>query len=177
VSKDEHDGEMTVREELERLHGASYGWALSCCSGRRREAEDVLHTAYVKVLDGRARYDGKSSFRTWLFSVIRNTAIDLRRLGWLRERLLARWYRDRAAHAIMPGTDESLHGEDHTRRIRAAIERLPRRQREILHLVFYQDLSIAEAAQVLGISVGSGRTHFARGKASLRASLGQHEPP
>jgi RNA polymerase sigma-70 factor (ECF subfamily) len=42
-----------------------------------------------------------------------------------------------------------------------------------LHLVFYQDLTIAAAADVLGISLGSARVHYERGKAQLRRHLGE----
>jgi RNA polymerase sigma-70 factor (ECF subfamily) len=59
------------------------------------------------------------------------------------------------------------------RELSAALEHLPARQREVLHLVFYQDLSIAEAAAVMEISVGSARTHYERGKARLRTLLGE----
>ena len=62
-----------------------------------------------------------------------------------------------------------------TRRLLKALGRLPRRQREVLYLVFYQDLSIAEAADVAGISLGTARTHYERGKAALRKWLdGEH---
>ena len=49
----------------------------------------------------------------------------------------------------------------------SALARLSRRQREVLELVFYQDLSIEEAAETLAISIGSARTHYARGKRKL----------
>jgi RNA polymerase sigma-70 factor (ECF subfamily) len=55
----------------------------------------------------------------------------------------------------------------------AALRRLPARQRDLLHLVFYQDLSIGEAADVLGVSIGTARTHYERGKARLRRLLGE----
>ena len=61
---------------LEQLHHASYGWALCCCGRDRVMAEDVLQTAYWKVIDGRARYGARSSFKTWLFAVIRKTAAE-----------------------------------------------------------------------------------------------------
>jgi RNA polymerase sigma-70 factor (ECF subfamily) len=165
---------MNMREELERLHTASFGWAMACCGHRRPEAEDVLQSAYLKILDGRARYAASASFRTWLFSVIRNTALEARRRGWLRDTLLARWHREMASEHTGPGADATVAQIESLRRIRAAIGALSQRQQEVLHLVFYQDLTVEEAAQILSLSVGSARTHFERGKARLRGLLAGH---
>src|SRR5882672_10414340 len=73
-----------LRTNLEKYHSESYGWALSCCAHNRTEAEGVLQAVYLKVLEGKARFDGKAAFRTWLFAVIRRTAMDERRRHWLR---------------------------------------------------------------------------------------------
>src|ERR1700752_5479051 len=64
-----------LKDELEKLHSASFGWALSCCRRDRTEAEEVLQTVYLKILEGKARFRGESSLKTWLFAVIRKTAI------------------------------------------------------------------------------------------------------
>lgn len=63
-----------LEAQLERLHSESFGWALSCCGHDETEAEDVLQTTYLKIVTGKARYEGRSSFKTWLFGVIRRTA-------------------------------------------------------------------------------------------------------
>ena len=171
----ETEGAVMERTELlrqlELLHPDCFGWAMVCCRRDRDEAEDVLHTAYEAVLDGRARYDGRSSLRTWLFGVIRLTAVGQRRrrvLRWLRgERPLG----DRDAGDQRPDPAADAARADSAARLARALDALPTRQRELLHLVFYQDLSISEAAALLGISVGSARTHYERGKQRLREWL------
>jgi RNA polymerase sigma-70 factor (ECF subfamily) len=57
-------------------------------------------------------------------------------------------------------------------RLRSALRQLPSRQREVLHLVFHEALTVEAAAGVMGVSVGSARTHYARGKERLRSLLG-----
>ena len=69
---------------LEQHHASSFGWAMACCRRDHAEAEDVLQIVYLKVLDGKARFNGASSFKTWLFAVIRKTASDQRRKNLLR---------------------------------------------------------------------------------------------
>ena len=164
---------MSRREleaELERHHADCHGWALGCCAWDRTEADDVLQTSYLKVLDGRAAFDGRSSFRTWLFAVIRRTAAEHRRRGLLRRFWPLRAALDGAGEPADPAPDPAaaLGRAETNGRLREALAALPRRQRELLHLVFYQELSISEAAGVLGVSVGSARTHYERGKRRLR---------
>lgn len=155
------------RIELKRLHSMSFAWALYCCRQRREEAQDVLQDVYLRVLDGHARFAGQSSVKTWLFAVIRRTASEHHRRHWLRASLMERWLQrepvgDGASH------EGELETSEVNDRLRASLGRLSQRQQEVLHLVFYQDLTIEEAATLLSISLGTARTHFERAKARLR---------
>ncbi len=158
--------------ELEQLHAAAFGWALSCCGWNRSAAEDVLQASYLKLFDGRARFDGRSSFRTFVFGVIARTAREARRRAALRRWLpLASLVLGTEPMDGRPDPATALARADETARLARALGRLSARQREVLHLVFYEDLTIAEAAAVVGVSLGTARTHYERGKAALKKLL------
>ena len=155
-----------IEIELERHHRAGFAWALSCCGRRREEAEDVLQASYLKILDGRAAFAGRSSFRTFLFGVIRRTAAEERRRKTLSRLLFGSRREEEAAAAGESEPADRM-------ALRAALVRLSRRQREVLELVFSMGMTVEEAAETLSLSVGSARVHYDRGKKRLAALLGK----
>jgi RNA polymerase sigma-70 factor (ECF subfamily) len=163
--------EEALRAELEKHHHEGYLWALNCCSQNPAAAEDVLQKAYLKILTGRARFRGEANFKTWLLALIRNTAIDQWRQESRREKKLSSYEEAVGASSDIDQPDELLaRGQLHTALI-DALSTLSDRQQEIMRLVFYHDLSLSEAAEILGISVGTARTHYERGKDQLRKLL------
>jgi RNA polymerase sigma-70 factor, ECF subfamily len=150
-----------LEREIELLHPASFGWALGCCRRNRDDAEDVLQTAYLKVLEGSAVFDGRSALKTWLFAVIRRTATAYYRRRAIRDALLLRFF-DRDQKVEMHTPEASL--------VRA-LAQLPRRQREVVELVFYHDMTVDAAAAIMAVSAGSARVHYDRAKKRLRALL------
>ena len=157
--------------ELAQLHDESFSWALTCTRGRRAEAEEVLQMSYLAIVEGRARFGGQASLRTWLFAVIRNHAYS----RWRRARHTLQTLALLATFAPGHHDDDSAERYQATQdgnRVLAAWQSLPPRQREVLDLVFYRGLSISEAAAVLGITLGTARVHYERGKATLRHELG-----
>ncbi len=166
-----------LRRDLKALHPAGFGWAMACTKGDRHEAEAVLQTSYLRILGGEARFDGRSSFRTFLFGVIRIVAAGRRRRRLLEGIFLER-YRDARRAAGEEAGGGAPDGAE-ALAVRQALSSLPRRQREVLHLVFYEGLTIGEAARIMGVGLGSARTHYERGKKGLRERLtegvGAHE--
>ncbi len=161
---------IELRAALEEHHRAATGWALSCCGWDAVVAEDVLQSSYLKVLEGRATFAGRSSFKTWLFGVIRRTAAEQRRQRLLR-RVVPLGPRERLVVSRSGNPVAELERSESVTALLAALCTLPARQRAVLHLVFYQELTIREAADVLGITVGTARTHYERGKLRLRGLL------
>ena len=153
-----------IEAELERLLPAAFAWAFACCRRDREDTLDVIQTSYLKVLDGKATFAGHSTFKTFLFGVIRRTAMDARRREWLRRLALADWSRRRPLSPVSPAPAERV-------ALISALERLSRRQRQVLELVFGFGMTIEEAAEALEVSVGSARVHYERGKRKLRGLL------
>jgi RNA polymerase sigma-70 factor (ECF subfamily) len=114
--------------------------------------------------------------QTWLFAVIRKTAISEHRKHILRTlKLIAVPGSGSEVEPRLSGEGAEIHQRlersEMQQRFNEALARLALRQRETLHLVFYQDLSLSEAAEVMNISVGSARRHYERGKKRLREAL------
>ena len=138
--------DLDLRDELARVHPQAFAWAVRCCRDDRGEAEDVLHEAYMKVLEGRARFEGRSSFKTWLLGVVRHTAREHDRRHWLRIARLERWWRaDNDQHRHQSAEHESV--DEEVNELRNALGRLSKRQQQVLHLVFYQNLTITKRRQ------------------------------
>ncbi len=160
--------ETRLQHDLEQHHPMSYGWALRCCMSDPSEAEDVLQTVYLKILEGRARYEGRSLFKTWLFALIRYTAIDAQRKRTRQQEKLAVFQTQSHDTPEKESPEERLDRARLQDRFKQVLSTLSARQQDVLHLVFYDEFSIQDAADVMGVSVGSARTHYERGKKRLR---------
>lgn len=162
-----------LERELEALHAECWGWALACCARDPELAEDALQTAYLRVLSGRAKFDGRSSMRTWIFGVIRMTAMEegRRKRSWISRNAGADVTMDMADPS--PSADTTAELSEQSATLIAALATVSPRQREVLQLVFYHGMTIEEAARVMSVSVGSARTHYERGKKALAHMLAE----
>jgi RNA polymerase sigma-70 factor (ECF subfamily) len=102
--------------------------------------------------------------------VIRLTALEEHRRARFRESLLGKLLAS-FTEEHHPSPSRQLERDEQAAQLRAALEKLPARQAETLHLVFYQDLTLNEASLVMQVSLGSVRQHYERGKARLRELL------
>ena len=86
---------------------------------------------------------------------------------------LVHWSVGRAQSPQPPNPEVLSVQAEEERRLRVLLVRLSPRQREVLHLVFYQEMTVEAAAEIQRITVGAARVHYERGKAALRRMLRQ----
>ena len=154
---------------LEEHHAAAYTWALHCCYGNQEEAKDVLQSVYLTVLEGKAAFSGLSSFKTWLFALIRKKACTAHR-NFLRR--LRRLNEEPPDPSVVKAEGvEGIYRSELREKVTQLLAGLSDRQRQVLYLVFYHELTLEEAAQAMSVSLGSARTHYHRGKERLREQI------
>jgi RNA polymerase sigma-70 factor (ECF subfamily) len=141
---------------------------LTCRLGERPLAEEVLQDVMLAAWQGASQFRGESKVLTWLLAIARNRAINARR----KHAPLAIPLSDAVnAQATDTGPLERVVRQHEHLAVRETLLKLPQQQREILVLVFYHQLSEAEVAQVLGISVGTVKSRLHRAKQMLRRVL------
>ncbi|MBT8077355.1 MAG: RNA polymerase sigma factor [Gammaproteobacteria bacterium] len=157
------------RKALEGLHSQLFGWTLSRCNFERAVAEDLMQQAYVEVLSGRARFDNKSALKTFLFGVVQNLARSRFRRLSTRLRLLVSYGPQEEPFSQQPEPG----AERETRLVWRAVAALPARQRDITELVFCREMTVEQAATVMGVTVGTARVHYDRAKKALAVKLAE----
>ena len=136
--------------------------------GDPAEAEDVAQEAFLRIWKQAPKWrPGEARFDTWLHRVALNLCYD--RLRRRRELAFAE-PPDRPDEG--PAPDRGLEASDTGRRVSAALQALPDRQREAIVLCHYQELGNIEAAAVMGVSVEALESLLGRGRRALRAARG-----
>jgi len=163
-----------TRSALEAIHSQVFGWALSRCYYDQSAAEDLMQQVYVELLSGTARFDNKSSLKTFVYSVVQNLARSRYRRLASRLRLVKSYEEtsfELPTEMKQPGNDSDQ------RKLNSAIwqhvQQLPPRQRDIIELVFCRELTVEAASEVMGVTTGTGRVHYDRAKKALRIKIGE----
>jgi RNA polymerase sigma-70 factor (ECF subfamily) len=131
------------------------------------DANDLAQDAFLKAWRAIASFRGESAFSTWLYRIAVNAC--------LNHRALKRPATQELPEALVdprPGAQADAERDDEARRVRAAVSRLPDRQRATLILKVYHDLTHEEVAEILGSSIGTVKANLFHALANLRRQMG-----
>lgn len=145
------------------------------------DADDVVQDAFVKAYTRLAQFRDGSRFRAWVLAIVANEARNRHRARGRRDavtlRVLAEAERIRPEEGA-PDDPEAAHEASVVRgRLAAAVGALPDRDREIVALRFFAELSEAETAAALGCPVGTVKSRLSRALTRLRTALAEEVAP
>lgn len=162
-------GDQRALERFYRAHhNAVHQFALRLVKNAA-DAAELVNEAMMEVWRGASRFRGESRVRTWLLGIVNYRAVDLmRKRKPLSEDLgMAEDIADETSCDI----PDALANAENARHLRTCIERLPDRQRQVVHLTFFEHLAYPEAAEVLAVPTGTIKTRMMHAKQRLLQCL------
>ena len=136
--------------------------------GNHEDASDLAQDVFIRAYRGMHTFKGNSAFSTWLYRVCVNVCLN--RVGSRGPRFAALDIADRPDPRVEHGDTLLLRGE-RAAEVRAAIARLPAKQRTALILRVYHELPHEAIAEIVGSSVGAVKANFFHALANLRKLL------
>ena len=149
-------GSRAAAEQLFDRHWAA-AWRLAYAFTRDRPtADDVAQDAFERAFSSLARFDGRSSFRTWLSRIVINRALTVQRQN---------------GRMVLGLEPDAVSAPEHDSDILDAVGRLEPDRRAAVVLRYWLDLTPLEIAQLLELPVGTVHSRLARALAQLRTQL------
>jgi RNA polymerase sigma-70 factor, ECF subfamily len=175
-AEDGSDAAAAFRRLFERHFAELYQFAYRYVRAEDT-AQDLVHEAFLRLWRQREQVDlGGPAARSYLYTVVRYQALDHLR----HRRVEERWRQEYAAPSVLeqnavlaPGPDQELAAREIVAAVRHAVDALPLRQRQVIHLRWHQQASYDQIAEALGISPRTVAIHIGRAIQRLREALTQ----
>ncbi len=153
--------ETLISEHYDFIFRVAYKW-----SGSREDAEDIAQDVVVKLVRIIGSFDGRAAFTSWLYRVVLNATRDMQRKRARRNRQNAELEETGADHSPPDQEQNTL-----TCELWTAVRQLPERQRDAMLLVYAEDKSHAEAAQIMECREATVSGHVHAAKKTLKKLL------
>lgn len=139
--------------------------------GPRTDAEDVAQDVFLVVLRKLPQVRDLDGFPAWLYGITRKTVAAHRRRAWFR-----RWVPGVEPEGISsaPGPEQDALAARRARQVQALLEQLPTAQREVLVLCDLEERTAVEAAELIGVPVGTVRSRLRLGRERFRTLAASH---
>ncbi len=133
--------------------------------GRRQEAEDAMQDTFLKAWKAMDSFDAArgASEKTWLMKIAVNVCHDYHRSRWARFVDMSRSLED------LPGRYLRLEPEEET--LLMDVMRLPEKQKQVILLYYYHDMTIKEAAEALGVAPSTVYQRLKKAEQTLKIKL------
>ncbi len=132
-------------------------------------AEDIFQDVFIKVNQKLSTFEGNSSIKTWIIRIAINTSKDYIKSAWNKRVVPMMEYQE---DMIISENDyDSIEKKDTRELIRNTVLSLPAKYKDIVICVYFQEMTLAEAANVLNIAEGTAKSRLSRARQRLKSVL------
>ena len=165
-------GDLSAASELVSLsYERIFAYFRRVC-GNDHDAADLTQKTFFKVWTSLGSFQRRSTFSTWLHGIAHHVYVDWRRTNRPADSQTDKWWEVCADDGPSPFEDAAE--RDLARRLFSLVERLEDGVREVVHLHYYQGLSLSETAEALGIATSTVKYRLRAALDFLRSQT--HEP-
>lgn len=184
VRRAQNDDSWAIEQLVLRYQQKVYAIVFQMLAGDAEEARDRTQDVFLQAFRSIKQFKGKSSFYTWLYRIVINTCIDARRRQNRWKKIFFPWRFDKDKDAPPENSLEEIadanpdsdplataSGRQLEDDVKSALKKLPQRQRTIFQLKVFQEMSIAEIAESMGLAQGTVKTHLFRATRTVQKQL------
>lgn len=132
-------------------------------------AEDIFQDVFIKVSQKLSTFEGNSSIKTWIIRITINTCKDYLKSAWNKRVVPMMEYQE---DAIISESDyDEVEKKDTNDQVKKAVLSLPAKYRDVVLCVYFQEMTITEAAQTLNIAEGTAKSRLSRARLKLKEVL------
>lgn len=143
-------------------------------SGNDADAADLTQQTFKKVWKSLPSFAGRSSLGSWIHSIAYHTHIDWVRANHRTESRSPEWWAVRESEEARP--DEMAAHRDRDARLYALVDRLPPELRDSIHLHYYQELSLQETADAMGVATSTVKYRLRQALVELEEKISSERP-
>lgn len=150
---------------VEKYANNVYKIALSYCKNKY-DAEDILQNVFVKLFQIEQDFESDEHIRNWLIRVTINSCKDFCKSFWKKHMVGIDEIRQGYVYEFSTAEKSDLYEN---------VMRLPQKYRAVIHLYYYEDYSIKEISEILGIKETTVQTQLARARVKLENILKEEQ--
>lgn len=153
---------VTYGDELVRL---AY-----CYVHHEESAKDIVQASFVKCYKQLHTFEQRSQYKTWLYRIVINEAKDYLK-SWHYKKVQLKSFMQETTRTIKPSVEKTLLKKEQQAHVREIIFTLPTIYRDVVHLYYFESLSIEEISDLLQLSTNTIKTRLRRAKERLGTML------
>ena len=154
-----------VKEAMKRYSSMVYRLAYAR-TRNHADAEDIYQEVFLKLARADISFENQDHVKAWLLRVTVNCSVNLFRSAWRRHVQPVE---------VLPERASAWDGDERYEALNRALDSLPARYRAVIHLYYYEEMSVDEISAVLNTKPATIRSRLARGRERLKRELTQNK--